>query len=129
LFPWNEVSNYVALYFTHNITIGRIRKWLEDEENKAQLENLLSNLPKEPRSRLSDKRVFWGEIVWRMKNMDPDKTWSDIEKELVEFVERDIDENSIGKNDDDFDDFVRNIPTATELAKIYTAYKKTKDDL
>ncbi|MBT6755751.1 MAG: hypothetical protein HN981_02500 [Candidatus Pacebacteria bacterium] len=131
LLPWNEANNYVALYFTHDITIGRIRSWLENEENKAQLENLLSKLPKEPKSRLIEKRVFWGEIIWRMKNIYPNATWSFIEKKITSLISDEFMNllNECNDEEKGFKELIEQIPTATELAKIYKSYEETKNNL
>ncbi len=102
-----ETAFYPAIYFTEDMKINKIIDWLKT--NKLLIEEQLSKLPKHIKSKTKYSTIFWGQVVWILRQ-DGIKKWSKISKEAEKLMYSTDDEDCM------------QVPDEIELRNFYKSY-------
>lgn len=110
--PTREDDEYPSIHFTSQVTIGELKKWVND--NKSDIRLFLKRIPKRPKPKVSSNTLIWGHIAWLFKRGGK-HSWTEITN-LIQV--------QIGKLLETADDVYgrQEAPTPIELEKYYTRF-------
>lgn len=118
-----RIIGYPAIYLTGQVSVDELKKWINT--NRELIRVMQSRLPKRKVLKRDDKTLFWGQVVWILRQ-EGFRSWSKMVGRIEELIE---DNKKEGMTQEESEHYADIPPEPQELEKYYTRFIESLTDI